>query len=64
LFEFFELASQALVCREGFAQAHEGAHHIEAHLDRARGVEYGGGHERAMLGKRQGEFAPAAAPLV
>jgi hypothetical protein len=37
--------------RKEFTQAHECAHDVEARLDSATGVQDGGRHERAMLGK-------------
>ena len=42
---------------------HEGAHHVDGHLDRARAVEHGRGHDRPMLRERVGQvFAMLAAP--
>jgi hypothetical protein len=50
-FELREAAGQFLVGAEQLAQLHEGAHHVDAHLDGARAVEDRGGHDRAVLGE-------------
>jgi len=56
-----ELAREILVRGKQLAQLHEGAHHVDAHLDGAGTVQDGGSHDRAVLGEGERELATAAA---
>lgn len=60
-FQLIEALGQFLVTGEQLAQLHEGAHHIDGHLDRARAVEHGRGHDGPMLGEDEGRVAASAA---
>lgn len=60
-FESGELAREILVRGENLAQAHEGAHDVDAHLDGTWAVENRGGHDRTMFGEGERKL-PAAAP--
>ncbi len=42
------------------AEADECPNHIDAHGDRARAVEIGGRHDRAVLGENERRMAPPA----
>src|SRR5882757_9297613 len=61
--ELREPASQFLVRGEQFTQLHEGAHDVDTDLDGARGVEDGGGHNRAVFGESIGKIASPTSTL-
>ena len=50
-FELIEASRQLPVRGEHLTQPHEGAHHVDAHLDGARAVEDRGGHDGSVLGE-------------
>ena len=62
-FQRIESAGEVFVGGKGLAKLHEGAHHVQAHLDRAGGVEDGSSHERAVLGEGVGRKARVAVAL-
>src|SRR5205814_6043066 len=61
--ELIELAREPAVGGEEFAQLHEGAHDIDAHLDGPGAVEDGGGHDGAVLGEGEGRQSRIAVLL-
>jgi hypothetical protein len=63
---FFEMRQTLLQGRVGkqfIAQAHKCADDIDAHGNRLRTVEYGGGHDRTMFGEDPRQFVLAASPF-
>ena len=60
-FELHEATRELFVRGKHLAELHEGAHHVDAHLDGARAVQDGGGHDGSVFGEREGEFTATAA---
>jgi hypothetical protein len=61
LLQLGEFGGKLPVPGERLTLAHECAHHEDAHLNGARGVEYAGGHNGSMLGEGIGKIAATAA---
>jgi hypothetical protein len=56
-FELDQLLGEFFVGREEPPKPHEGSHDENAHLDGARSIEHGGGHDGAVLGEGVGQVS-------
>jgi hypothetical protein len=64
ILQFVDLSGKAPVRGQHLAQAHKSAHHKNAHLDGALGIENGCRHDGSLLGESMGRVsAPTAAFL-
>jgi len=59
-FQLIELAAEILVTDESFAHTDESTDDEYADLNRARRIEYSGGHDRPVLGESERSLARAA----